>query len=225
MTGILMENATQTEEKQNISLGWYDEWLLPCVAEFFGTLLFVFSGCASVFSTSSVTGSLQTALAHGLALSICIAFTCKISGGHLNPAVTLGVTVFSPSQFDSASGGAFNAMQSGSSLYSIILAEIIMTFFLVLTVCMTTVNRQSKTPLAPFCIGLVVTASVLGAGGVSGGCMNPARAFGPAVVGNYWSNHWVYWVGPLVAALLVGFVMRFLLGDPRIRLVLKKKPL
>lgn len=45
-------------------------------------------------------------------------------------------------------------------------------------------------------------------GGVSGACMNPARAFGPALVANCWDYHWVYWVGPMVAALLVGALVR-----------------
>lgn len=45
-------------------------------------------------------------------------------------------------------------------------------------------------------------------GGVSGACMNPARAFGPALVANYWDYHWVYWVGPMGAALLVGALVR-----------------
>jgi len=46
-------------------------------------------------------------------------------------------------------------------------------------------------------------------GGVSGACMNPARAFGPALVANYWDYHWVYWVGPMVAALLVSVLVRY----------------
>uniref|UniRef100_A0A8C0VN17 Aquaporin-8 n=1 Tax=Cyanistes caeruleus TaxID=156563 RepID=A0A8C0VN17_CYACU len=58
-------------------------------------------------------------------------------------------------------------------------------------------------------------------GGVSGACMNPARAFGPALVANCWDYHWVYWVGPMVAALLVGVLLRFLLGDQATRLFLK----
>ena len=71
----------------------YDRNWLPCVAEFFGTALFVFSGCASVIENSPGTGRLQPALAHGMALSISIAITAGISGGHMNPAVTLGVTI------------------------------------------------------------------------------------------------------------------------------------
>uniref|UniRef100_A0A8C9MNU1 Aquaporin 8 n=1 Tax=Serinus canaria TaxID=9135 RepID=A0A8C9MNU1_SERCA len=60
-----------------------------------------------------------------------------------------------------------------------------------------------------------------GRGGVSGACMNPARAFGPALVANCWNYHWVYWVGPMVAALLVVGLVRLLLGDQATRLLLK----
>lgn len=41
--------------------------------------------------------------------------------------------------------------------------------------------------------------------------MNPARAFGPALVANYWDYHWVYWVGPMVAALFVGVLVRYVM--------------
>lgn len=45
-------------------------------------------------------------------------------------------------------------------------------------------------------------------GAVSGACMNPARAFGPAVVANHWAFHWIYWLGPLLGSLLVGALIR-----------------
>ena len=48
-------------------------------------------------------------------------------------------------------------------------------------------------------------------GAVSGACMNPARAFGPAVVANYWNYHWIYWVGPLCGALLTVTFVRCVL--------------
>ncbi|XP_063070455.1 aquaporin-8-like [Engraulis encrasicolus] len=243
----------------------YDRYLLPCVAEFFGTALFVFSGCASVIENSPGTGSLQPAVAHGLALSISIAITAGISGGHMNPAVTLGVTVAgglnamllvpywlaqfcgamagaglarfygamsgaglaravasSHESYVNASGGAFNAIQGNHQVGAAIIAELVMTFYLVLAVCLSAVNHQSKTPLAPFCIGLTLCVGILGAGAVSGACLNPARAFGPAVAANYWSYHWVYWVAPLGAGLLVGVVLRTLLGDTRTRLTFRK---
>ncbi|KAL2080989.1 hypothetical protein ACEWY4_022842 [Coilia grayii] len=251
-------SETKTKAGGGEKLRWgrtcYDRYLLPCVAEFFGTALFVFSGCASVIENSPGTGRLQPAVAHGLALSISIAITAGISGGHMNPAVTLGVTLAggldivllfpywaaqfcgamvgaglagavasSDESFVNASGGAFDAIKDSHQVGAALLAEVVMTFYLVLSVCLSAVNHQSKTPLAPFCVGLTLCVAILGAGAISGGCLNPARAFGPAVVANYWAYHWVYWVGPLVAGLLVGIVLRTLLGDPRTRLAFRKR--
>uniref|UniRef100_A0A8K9WNP1 Uncharacterized protein n=1 Tax=Oncorhynchus mykiss TaxID=8022 RepID=A0A8K9WNP1_ONCMY len=59
-----------------------------------------------------------------------------------------------------------------------------------------------------------------GWGAVSGACMNPARAFGPAVVADYWSYHWIYWVGPMSGALLTASFIRLLLGDEKTRVIL-----
>ncbi|XP_035266901.1 aquaporin-8-like [Anguilla anguilla] len=229
----------------------YDTYVLPCVAEFFGTGLFVFTGCASLIENSPGTGRLQPAVAHGFALAISVAITAGVSGGHMNPAVSLGAAlcgglnvfllipfwaaqfcgglvgaglaraVSSDARFINASGGAFTSIKTDEQVAGALVAEIVMTFYLVLTVCMSAINKQSKTPLAPFCIGLTLTVAILGGGGVSGACLNPARALGPAVVANYWPYHWVYWVGPLIAAVIVGVVLRLLLGDPGIRLVMK----
>ncbi|KAJ8388539.1 hypothetical protein AAFF_G00132530 [Aldrovandia affinis] len=231
------------------------------------------------------TGRLQPALAHGIALSISVAIAAGVSGGHMNPAVSLGAAisgglnvfllvpywaaqfcgglvgaglakdstgshlhvvtpksafllrdeseafsrpvrvqaVSSHADFLNATGGAFTSIRTSEQVPGALVAEIVMTFYLVLTVCMTAINTQSKTPLAPFCIGLTLTIGILGGGGVSGACLNPARALGPAVVANYWPYHWVYWVGPLVAAVMVGLVLRLLLGDPGIRLVMTEE--
>lgn len=58
-------------------------------------------------------------------------------------------------------------------------------------------------------VGILVTARLgVCRGAVSGACMNPARAFGPAVVANHWDFHWIYWLGPLLASLLVGLLIR-----------------
>lgn len=45
-------------------------------------------------------------------------------------------------------------------------------------------------------------------GDVSGTCLNPARAFGPAVMANYWTYHWVYWVGPIGGSLAAAALLR-----------------
>ncbi|XP_040448887.1 aquaporin-8 [Falco naumanni] len=230
---------------------WYERYVQPCVAELLGSTLFIFIGCLSVVEDATNTGRLQPALAHGLALGLTIAILGNISGGHFNPAVSLGawlvgglnITMLIPywvsqlcggligagltkvvaesNQYVYAHGGAFSSIVADEQISSVLVGEIIMTTFLVLAVCMGAINGKTKTPLAPFCIGLVVTVDILAGGGVSGACMNPARAFGPAVVANYWDYHWVYWVGPMVAALLVSTLVRLLLGDRTTRLFLK----
>ncbi|XP_062999235.1 aquaporin-8 [Elgaria multicarinata webbii] len=230
---------------------WYEQYLQPCIAELVGSAFFIFIGCASVIENSEGTGRLQPALAHGLALGLTIAVLGNLSGGHYNPAVSLGawligglnmvmvipywisqllggllgaglakVLTFS-GRYENATGAAFTAITSDGQLTAAVGGEILMTMFLVMTVCMGAINEKTRTPLAPFCIGFTVVVDILAGGAVSGACMNPARAFGPAVVANYWDYHWVYWVGPMGAGLLVGALIRFLIGDKKTRFFLK----
>ena len=83
----------------------------------------------------------------------------------------------------------------------------ITTFFLVLTVFATVVDeRSSFRPVAGFAIGLSITLGILVAGPFTGGALNPARAFGPALASSHWQNHGIYWVGPLAGGFLAGFL-------------------
>nr|XP_048316353.1 aquaporin-8 isoform X2 [Myodes glareolus] len=231
----------------------YERYIQPCIVELLGSALFIFIGCLSVIQNSPDTGLLQPALAHGLALGLVIATLGNISGGHFNPAVSLGVTLIgglnvmlllpywiaqlfggligsalakamSPEErFWNATGAAFAAVQEQGQVAVALGAEIILTTLLVLAVCMGAVNEKTKSPLAPFSIGLSVTVDILAGGGISGACMNPARAFGPAVMAGYWNFHWIYWLGPLLAGLLVGLLIRLFIGDEKTRLILKAR--
>uniref|UniRef100_A0A7N6BGK6 Aquaporin-4 n=1 Tax=Anabas testudineus TaxID=64144 RepID=A0A7N6BGK6_ANATE len=208
----------------------YEQYVQPCLVELFATAMFVFVGCASVIGSVGIAGAVQPALAHGLALGVLIMVFGKISGGHFNPAVSLSVYLCGgmklillvpyvlaqisggmigaglaramyPADLYSASlGGAFQPMSS--ELAKCMLGEVMMTLIVTMVVCMGAVNSQTSTPGAAFCIGLIVSANIFAGGLTSGACMNPARAFGPAVVANHWSHHWIYWVGPLCGALL-----------------------
>lgn len=248
---ISFKDFEEESPKKQPKLHWYEVYVQPCIAEFLGTMLFVFIGCMSVIWNPSTTGSLQPALAHGLALGLTIAILGGISGGHFNPAVSLGAWIIGGLRlvlvvpywcsqlcgamvgaalakaltvqdvYNLSAGAAFNVVTTDSEVARAIGAEIVMTFFLVLAVCMGAINNKTTTPLAPFCIGFTVATDILAGGSISGACMNPARAFGPAVAANYWSYHWIYWVGPMVGGLLVGGIIRLLLGDPKIRLFLK----
>lgn len=93
-----------------------------------------------------------------------------------------------------------------------LLLEIIMTFGLVYTVYATAIDpkRGSLGTIAPLAIGLVVGANVLVGGPFDGAAMNPARAFGPALLAWRWKHHWIYWVGPLLGGGLAGLVYEYM---------------
>nr|XP_014689626.1 aquaporin-8 isoform X1 [Equus asinus] len=217
---------------------WYERFMQPCLVELLGSALFIFIGCLSVIENGVDTGRLQPALAHGLALGLIIATLGNISGGHFNPAVSLAATLIgglnltmllpywisqlcggligaalakavSPEErFWNASGAAFVTVQEPGQVAGALVAEVVLTTLLTLAVCMGAINEKTQGPLAPFSIGFSVTVDILAGGAVSGACMNPARAFGPAVVASYWNFHWIYWLGPLLASLLVGALIR-----------------
>ncbi|XP_019938539.1 aquaporin-8a.1 [Paralichthys olivaceus] len=227
----------------------YERYVQPCLAELFGTSLFVFVGCASVIGNVGAGGVLQPALAHGLTLGTLIMVLGQISGGHFNPAVSLSVflcggmelllmvpyitaqtvggmigaalakVMYPTNLYDSALGGALQP--STSDLGKATMAEMMLTLILTTVVCLGAVNRQTRSPSAPFCIGLTVTANIIAGGMLSGGCMNPARAFGPAVAAHQWDHHWIYWVGPMCGALLTVTFIRLFFGDQRTRVMLK----
>uniref|UniRef100_A0A4W5QWB0 Aquaporin 8 n=1 Tax=Hucho hucho TaxID=62062 RepID=A0A4W5QWB0_9TELE len=208
--------------------GVFEQFVQPCLAELLGSSLFIFVGCLSVIENTEGTGRLQPALAHGLALGIVIAVLGEISGGHFNPAVSvsvfliggLNIILLVPYILAQICGGMIGAglakvrplIQHSAGRHpdsTSHVAEVIMTLFLTMVVCMGAVNECTRSLLAPLCIGLTVTADILAGGAVSGVCMNPARAFGLAMVANYWSYHWIYWVGPMSGALLTASFIRY----------------
>ncbi|KAL0983950.1 hypothetical protein UPYG_G00135110 [Umbra pygmaea] len=247
---VELEPGSRTGSSRKIVTA-FERYIQPCLAEVLGCALFIFVGCGSVIENVNITGSIQPAVAHGLALASVIAVLGQISGGHFNPAVSVSVSicggldlillgpyilsqmvggmigaslakaVSSNQSYTNSIGGAFKVVGTSEDVFHATIAEIIMTFFLSLVVCMAAVNSRTRTPLAPLCVGLTVTANILAGGSVSGGCMNPARAFGPALAANYWQYHWIYWVGPLTGALLTGVLLRLILGDQKTRVVLK----
>uniref|UniRef100_A0A803Y0H7 Aquaporin 4 n=1 Tax=Meleagris gallopavo TaxID=9103 RepID=A0A803Y0H7_MELGA len=87
--------------------------------------------------------------------------------------------------------------------------EIFATFQLALTTFASTNHEAVPTGLA---LGCAVVAGALAAGPFSGGSMNPARSLGPAIATGIWDNHWVYWVGPVLGAVLAGLCYEFIFG-------------
>lgn len=86
--------------------------------------------------------------------------------------------------------------------------EIVLTFSLLFTVYATIVDpkKWAQAAQGPILTGFVVGANILAGGAFSGASMNPARSFGPALAAWNWTDHWVYWVGPLIGGGLAGLV-------------------
>ena len=91
-----------------------------------------------------------------------------------------------------------------------LIMEALMTFFLVAVIFGTAVDPRGPRPIAGLAIGLTITMDILAGGRVTGAAMNPARAFGPAVVQRDFTNWWIYWVGPIVGGVVAAFAYKYL---------------
>ena len=170
------------------------------------------------------------ALAFGFSLTVNVWIFFRISGGLFNPAVTLGLYLtdtFSATRaliifFAQLVAGIVAAatnyglfptpldvsttLTSGTTRTQGVFIEAILSFELVFTVFMLAFEKHKATFLAPVGIGLALFVAELAGIYYTGGSLNPARSFGPAVVNGVWEDHWVYWVGPLLGSLgAVGF--------------------
>lgn len=177
-------------------------------------------------------GLVAIAICHGFALFVAVSVGANISGGHVNPAVTFGlalggqITVITGLFYWIAqlagsivacyllkvvTGGLavpIHSVASGVGAVEGVVMEVIITFALVYTVYATAADpkKGSLGTIAPIAIGFIVGANILAAGPFSGGSMNPARSFGPAVVSGDFHENWIYWVGPLVGGGLAGLI-------------------
>ncbi|KAK4276994.1 hypothetical protein QN277_015070 [Acacia crassicarpa] len=210
--------------------------LQALVIEFVTTFLFVFAGVGSAMATEklgadALVGLFAVAVAHALVVATMIS-AGHISGGHLNPAVTLGllvgghITLFRSILYwiDQLlasslacyllyylSGGQatpVHTLASGVGYAQGVIWEIVLTFSLLFSVYATMVDpkKGAINGLGPTLVGFIVGANILAGGAFSAASMNPARSFGPALVSGNWTDHWVYWVGPLIGGGFAGFM-------------------
>jgi len=205
------------------------------VAEFVATFALVFIGAGAVIVYSS--GQLDlvgVALAHGLVLAVMVSITGHISGGLVNPAVTIALWaagkigtqrgavlivaqllgavagallvryVVGAASFDAGSAGA-PTLAAGVAVGTGVVLEAILTFFLVFAVFGTAVDDKGPwNKTAGFTIGLVIAFDILAFGPLTGAAMNPARWFGPALVGGLWDDALVWIVGPIAGGIIAG---------------------
>ncbi len=209
------------------------------IAEFIGTFALVFIGVGAVAADAMTNGNLGlvgVAMAHGLTIAVMVSATAAVSGGHLNPAVTIGlwsakkingrntlgyviaqllagiVAVFALKLIIPASvleTIAMGAPTLGPGITPIagLGTELILTFFLVFVVYGTAVHHEAPKVGGLF-IGLTVALDILMGGPLTGAAMNPARHLGPALLGGGLHDFWIYWLGPLVGGILAARVYR-----------------
>jgi MIP family channel proteins len=199
-------------------------------------VLFLSTGEQAQFGTDfAVIGLVHAFLLFGLIVMFGIA-----SGGHFNPAVTLAVwAIRRISTIDAAiymlaqlSGGVLGALlckgllldEGRATNYGAVevtallgnnfqgaIIEAVGTFCLVLVILAAVFSRKSVKDWAPLAIGTTLGFIVMVGGPLDGGSFNPARWFGPALVGNEWGGVWPYLVGPIVGSLLAAGIFKFVL--------------
>ena len=228
-------------------------------AEFVGTFTLVFAGAGAILSFGKLfavaftqggggqitgLGLVSVALAHGLAIAVMVSAVGHISGGHFNPAVTLGFFItrrlaptlalvywsvqllgataaalllrwfFSDSVRAATNLGA-PSLGSGISVWQGVVIEGVLTFFLVWVVFATAADPGGTfKSIAGLAIGFTITLDILMGGPLTGAAMNPARAFGPELVSRHWTDAWVWYVGPLVGGAVAALAYEWLYLRP-----------
>ena len=207
------------------------------VAEIVGTFALIFIGAGSIIAAGDIVA---VALAHGLVIALLVSSLGHVSGALFNPALTLGLWV--TRRMDTANTVAYIIAQLiGAVLGALTLVvlfpesfrhnaelgtpllngvtfaqgvgiEIVLTAFLMLAVFGTALDKRGPS-LGGFGIGLVLTMDILAGGRFTGAAMNPARAFGPALLNGNWDDHIVYWIGPIVGAVLAALLYHYVFAD------------
>ena len=209
------------------------------LAEGIGAFTLIFAGAASVMlATANANVTLVgVALAHGLAIALMISALGAISGGHFNPAVTVGfwvtrridtalafgyiaaqligaivasslLVLFFPEGLRNAAHLGTPALGAGVDFMHAVGIEAVLTFFLVTVIWGTAVDARAP-KLGGLAIGLTITMDVLAAGPLTGAAMNPARALGPALLSGYWDNQLVFWIGPVIGAVAAALLYHY----------------
>src|SRR5215831_8401063 len=222
-------------------------------AEFLGTFWLVFGGCGSAVLAAKFPetgiGFLGVALAFGLTALTMAYAVGHISGGHFNPAITVGlytarripaadVTPYVIAQvlaaiagagvlyiiasgkpgFSVADGFAANGYAEhspgGYSLLACLVAEVVLSFMFLMVILGVT-DRRAPQGFAPLAIGLALTVIHLVSIPVTNASVNPARSTGPALFVGGWaiSQLWLFWVAPLIGAILAGLAYPALSGE------------
>jgi len=222
-------------------------------AEFFGTFGFILiasgSICADQYLRASnqiALGAVGIAMAQGLAYAVAVSSIGHISGGHLNPAVTVAcwvtrrigtlTTIFycvaqlvgsiaaaylltaiiPDSVWRPIALGAPSLSRDFGRLHGMILEAALTACFVFVFFATNIDPKGALSRFGGFASGLTISAAVIVGYAFTGAALNPARSFGPALAAAHWQNQGIYWVGPLVGAIIAAvFYARCFLTNPQ----------
>jgi MIP family channel proteins len=205
--------------------------------ELVGTFILVYAitSAATVYSKSGQLGVIGIGLVHAFVLTAIVFAIGYKSGARVNPAVTVAFLITKRMRisdgifyvifqiiggimaaavvfaiFGSSISSSVTLPSDGNVLRAFIL-EMVMTFTLVYIVLTTAATASNKIgPLAGLAIGLTLGFNVIFGGSISGGSLNPARSFGPALITGNLAYNWIYWIAPIIGSLIAAGIHRLL---------------
>jgi MIP family channel proteins len=215
------------------------------LAEAIGTFILVFLGCGSAIALTSAVSADTAVLQHtgialgfGLGITGAIYATGHISGGHLNPAVTIALTAIGRHERSAAPAyigaqfvgailaaaalkGVFphadalgnNAVADGVGTGSALLVEAVMTAIFLFVIVSVATDKRVTPGFAALAIGFTLAAIHLLGISVTGTSVNPARTFGPDLLAGKWDDVWIFFVGPIVGAVAGAFLYQTVRPD------------
>jgi len=216
----------------------------PALTEMVASFIFVATAAGVVCANAMTRGEVSwvgIALANCFVFTALLAFTTHVSGGHINPAVTLGhlaarripvqtAVIYIVAQLAGAivaglvlrsifPNNVWQPVALGApiadgriGMVSRTFIEALFTCVFVLTAIACTTDDKTSKSIGPLAVGCALGFCTLVAGPLTGAGFNPARAFGSAIGSGNWTNQWPYWLGPIIGGLCAPFVYRAIGG-------------
>jgi aquaporin NIP len=215
------------------------EIIKKSLAEFVATFFMVLCGTGSIVINQEYNGAIShlgIAISFGLAVSIMIYTFGKISGAHMNPAVSFALVIgghfplkhFTPYLISQTLGAIAASLTlhllfpnnqllggtfpAGSSWQSFIF-EFLLSLLLMLVILSFLKTSESTKSIAGVVIGLVILLEALFAGPVCGASMNPVRSLAPGIVSGNLNAIWIYLTAPFAGTLIAVVLNRYLSSD------------
>lgn len=210
----------------------------PLYAEFVGTFAMVFCGTAAM-AVNETTGAVAhegVAITWGLIVMAMIYAFGELSGAHFNPAVTVSFVLAKRFSWEKVPGyvisqglGAISASLAVTALlpesefigatlptiphYAAFWLEMLLSFFLMITILHISTGSKEIGPVAGLAIGGVILLEAMFAGPLTNASMNPVRSLGPALIGNHWEPMWLYLTAPFVGMAVAVLAFRFFVNS------------